>query len=143
MGAKEFKRENQNEYHLEELRYSALLSNYFDTCMEVDKATLNWSTLAIIGLLVLGVVEQSLCGQAMKVFWGLAVFSFFMSCLLIRVNMGISSKQRLETLSYFLSEAPVKNKKRGVWVGIINTVYTVFFFLGLGFSVVFVALLIF
>lgn len=73
---------------LEKLRYAAMTKTYYDMHIELDKSMINWSTLALAGLIAIGYRGD----VPYPVLWLLCVIAFFIALALIRKSVETSAR---------------------------------------------------
>jgi hypothetical protein len=112
-----------DDVQLEMARYSAMSDYYYNVGMELDKMLLNWSTLALIGLLALG-VGRPLCELWLRVVWVLAVVLFGASGFLARRSMVVAQQNHGDEVDNYFYEVPEAEKRvRGKKMSCLNNAY--------------------
>jgi divalent metal cation (Fe/Co/Zn/Cd) transporter len=137
---------------LEKLRYAAMAKTYYDMHIELDKNMLNWSTLALAGLVALGFRGD----LAFPFLWLLSLAAFAVACVLIRkaIKASADEHQRLLDTENFInslyvpSEAEIKTvdaklEAKNRRIRELNQNALRMFYLALGFAVLFVVVTVF
>jgi Ca2+/Na+ antiporter len=109
--------------------------NSYQIGMELDRNIINWSSLALTGLLALGVSAH---GEPSfnAVLWALAVAFFAFACFFTHRNMQRSVRQHDAELDNFTEAIPPEQSlKEDKAIERGNTVFLLCFVLGAAFSI--------
>jgi hypothetical protein len=124
-------------------RYAAMARHYYQLSADTDRNIINWSSLALTGLLAFAVSAHE-DSSFIKVLWALGVIFFALACVFTHINMRRSVRWHGKKINNFFTEIPLEyDEKNDKALRRGNTLFLSCFALGAVCSIALVGLIVF